>query len=178
MRNALLVLISVSVGIVSTITYQKYLLWSRLHGTANVIPQESPSAAEQEMKNALDQVRTRHALTQEQLAWLIFKNGFHGFFAPFFKKGSVVLGGGYTSRSYGDNNYISFDSDDKIIGQRSQSQLLLIDKKRQDIVGTVNLPASGNLENIEFLIFTPDEIRQFSMGSVFGIKFKREPTDN
>ncbi|MFP5407657.1 MAG: hypothetical protein ACLGGY_00015 [Gammaproteobacteria bacterium] len=175
MRNALLILVSVSAGIICTIAYQKYLVWSRLHGTTYVTPQEVPSAAERDVKKALDQVRTRYSLTDEQLAWLIFKNGFHGFFSPIFQKGSVIVGEGYVSRSYGNENYISFGHVEKITGRRSDSQFLLIDKKRQVIVGTVDFPDGENLKNIEFLVFTPHEIQQFSMSSVFGITFDREP---
>lgn len=175
MKNVLLVLISVSVGIICTIAYQKYIVWSRLHGTTYVSSQEVPSAAERDFKKALDQVRTMYSLTDEQLAWLIFKNGFHGFFSPIFEKGSVILGDGYVSRSYGNENYISLGHVEKITGQRSDSQFLLIDKKRQVVLGTVDLPNGENWRNIEFLVFTPREIHQFSISSVFGITFKREP---
>ena len=156
-------------GVAGCLAVLRVMEWSRLNASPLTL-HALPSEIRGDFAATLRSFSKKHALTEQQLAWLVFQHGFSGFSRPIMEKGAVVVGRNYFSTSRGNDNIVTFGSETIRAGSRDANQLLVIDSSRQRILGSVALPTASSISDLEFLLFTPADIRQFSMSTVFGVR--------
>lgn len=170
---------SLALGVVLTLAYQAYQEWAQMPLTG--VSQE----IKKDFNVMVEAFKKKHTLTDEQVGSIIFWQGFSGFRDPFMVKGSIALGTGYAIPLAGEVNKISFNKKlaeeapfETIVGQRENTQLVLVDSNQGKILNAFDMPNNSNMANIEFVIFTPSEIKTYRMDTVYGVKYKRATSDN
>lgn len=160
------------VGFLACMAFQHVLEWRRLNASP-LASHAVPPEIRDDFAATLHLFSKKRALTEQQLAWLVFQYGFSGFSTPAMAKGAVVVGRNYFSTSRGNDNIVTFGSEAIRTGSRDANQLLVIDPGQQKVMASVGLPAAASIRDLEFLVFTPSDIRQFSMNTVFGVRTVR-----
>lgn len=159
-------------GVAATLGFQ-YARKSTPTADIAFAPPEVPSAAFDDFRKQTGELKTRYALSDAQLSWVVFRHGFSGFFEPLMKKASAVTGTNYSSTAWGDANTLSIaGQENRTLGPRTNAQLAVLDTRGAKLLGTVDLGTAA-MEDLDFLVFAPNEIRQFGMSNVYGVKYGR-----
>ena len=174
MHTIIISICSLALGVVLTLAFQAYHTWAQTPLTG--VTQET----KKDFNVMVEAFKKKHSLTDEQVGSIIFWQGFSGFRYPFMVKGSIALGTGYQIPLTGEVNQISFNKKhaeetpfENIVGQREKTQLVLVDANQGRTLNAFDMPNNSNMANIEFVIFTPSEIKTFRMDTVYGVKYKR-----
>lgn len=154
-------------GFFICLAVQHVLEWKRLDASPLAWHALSP-AIRDDFAVTIRSFSQKHALTEPQLGWLVFQHGFSGFSRPIMEKGGVVVGRNYFSTSRGSRNVVTIGNETVHAGSRESAQLVIIDSGAQKILGTVGLSPASSINDLEFLVFTPSEIRQFGMNTASG----------
>jgi len=113
-----------------------------------------------------------------QMGELFRRSGFTGFRESSFKKASVIQGRGYSSSAWGEVNLVQIDKDQNEsvdVSRRNQSTVVTIDSKNKSIKSVAILDGNSSIQDVDFLVFTPTEIYQFTFESAWGRKYSRSP---
>lgn len=174
-KNLLRVTFIFLLGALTTVLYQKIVEWNHLYNTPYV--HSNPHDKEvvfKDIENVFESLMIKHKLTSEEFSWFIYKQGFSGFVPPLFQKGSVVLGDGYQTTVSKASNQVFLKEKKIEIGNGTEIQLSIIDKDSKQVIGVIGISEKTDINELEYLLFTPEHIYQFNMNSIFGIKSVRK----
>ena len=113
-----------------------------------------------------------------QMGELFRRSEFTGFRESSFKKASVIQGRGYSSSAWGEINLVQIDSGQNKsveVSRINQTTVVTIDSKNHAVKSVAVLEGNASIQDVDFLVFTPTEIYQFTFDSAWGRKYSRTP---
>lgn len=133
---------------------------------------------ESAFRSTLLDFKKANKLTPLQMGELFRRSGFAGFRDSTFKKGARVEGLEYFTSTTGKVNRIWWSKNPSNaidLGPRNLVTGVILNRNPPSVKAVAVFDESSSEDDIDFLIFTPAYIYQFTLDSVWGRRYKRQP---